>query len=457
MTKHYDAIVIGSGQGGTPLVQAFAKAGKKTALVERDQIGGTCINYGCTPTKTMVASAEIAYEARRAAEYGVHVGAISIDMAKVRERKREIVKSFRSGSEKLAENTEHLDLLRGEARFTSNKSLEVALRGGETIEVKADLIVIDTGSRSATPKIEGLSEVSYLDSTSIMELDVVPERLIVLGGGYVGLEFGQMFRRFGSQVTIVHRGSQLLGHEDPDIAAQVLSILREDGIEVHTGAMAKRIRKRDETIEVDIGLESPIHGTHLMVAAGRVPNTEKLGLGRAGVKTDSRGFVTVNSKLETNVPGIYAIGDVNGGPMFTHISYDDFRILRANLLEGNAANTEGRMVPYTVFIDPQLGRIGRTETELRKSGRNVQVATMPMSRVARALETDQPRGLMKAVVDAETKEILGFAALGMQGGEIAAMVQIAMMGHLPYTALRDGIFSHPTLSEALNNLFTTIK
>ncbi|HWF46998.1 MAG TPA: mercuric reductase [Bryobacteraceae bacterium] len=456
MTKHYDAIVIGSGQGGTPLARAFAEAKKNTAIIERDQVGGTCINYGCTPTKAMVASAEVAYQARRANVYGVHAGEISVDMTKVRERKRSIVASFRSGTERRVEHVEHLDLLRGDARFTGNKSLAIALRDGGMIEATAGAIFIDTGTRSAVPDIEGLSDVPHLDSTSIMELDAVPEHLIVLGGGYVGLEFGQMFRRFGSQVTVVNRGRQLLAREDADIAEQVLAILREDGIEIHNGAVAKRIRKQGDAIEVDAGLDEPIRGTHLLVATGRVPNIEKLGLEHAGVKTDSRGFIIVNGKLETNVPGIYALGDVNGGPMFTHISYDDFRVVRSNLLEGKSATTEGRMVPYTVFIDPQLGRIGQTETELKRSRRPVQVATMPMSYVARALETDQSRGSMKAVVDPETKQILGFAALSMQGGEIAAMVEIAMMGRLPYTALRDGIFSHPTLSEALNNLFATL-
>jgi pyruvate/2-oxoglutarate dehydrogenase complex dihydrolipoamide dehydrogenase (E3) component len=456
MTKHYDAIVIGSGQGGTPLARAFAEAKKNTALIERDQVGGTCINYGCTPTKAMVASAETAYQARRANVYGVHTGQISVDMMKVRERKRKIVASFHSGTERRVEQVERLDLLRGEARFTGNKSLTIALHDGGVIDATADAVFIDTGTRSATPDIDGLSDVPHLDSTSIMELDAVPEHLIVLGGGYVGLEFGQMFRRFGSQVTIVNRGRQLLSREDPDIAEQVLAILREDGIEVHNSAVATRIRKHADAIEVEAGVDAPIRGTHLLVATGRVPNTEKLGLEEVGVKTDSRGFIPVNGKLETNVPGIYALGDVNGGPMFTHISYDDFRVVRSNLLEGKAATTEGRMVPYTVFIDPQLGRLGQTETELRRSGRPVKVATMPMSHVARALEIDQTRGSMKAVVDPETKQILGFAALGMQGGEIAAMVEIAIMGRLPYTALRDGIFSHPTLSEALNNLFATL-
>lgn len=456
MTKHYDAVVIGSGQGGTPLARALAGAEKSTALIERDQVGGTCINYGCTPTKTMVASAQVVYQARRADVYGVHIGEISVDMPKVRERKRNVVASFRSGSEKRVTGAEHLDLLRGEARFTGDKSLEIALHEGGGMDVTADAIFIDTGTRSARPHIDGLSDVPFLDSTSIMELDAVPEHLIVLGGGYVGVEFGQMFRRFGSRVTIVNRGPQLLKNEDPDIAEQVLAILREDGIDVHNDAVAKRIRKQRETIEVEAGLDEPVRGTHLLVATGRVPNTEKLGLERAGVRTDSRGFIPVNDKLETNVAGIYALGDVNGGPMFTHISYDDFRVIRSNLLEGKTASTAGRMIPYTVFMDPQLGRIGQTETELKQGGRPVRVASMPMSSVARAIETGETRGVLKGVVDPETKQILGFAALGMQGGEIAAMVQIAMIGQVPYTALRDGIFSHPTLSEALNNLFAKL-
>jgi pyruvate/2-oxoglutarate dehydrogenase complex dihydrolipoamide dehydrogenase (E3) component len=424
-------------------------------LIERDKIGGTCINYGCTPTKTMVASAQIAYKARRAADYGVHTGSVSVDMKRVRQRKRDVVESFRSGSERRVSRAEGLDLIRGEARFTGPKALSVSLNGGGKLALEASRIFIDTGTRSAHPKLEGLDTIAWLDSTSIMELDEVPQDLVVLGGGYVGLEFGQMFRRFGSRVTIVNRGPQVLNREDRDVAEEVLKILREDGIEVLLEAEAERVVKQANGFELAVsGSEKRlVRGSHLLVATGRVPNTEDLNLAAAGVKTDAHGFVQVNDRLETTAEGVYALGDVKGGPAFTHISYDDFRIVKANLLEGKSASIAGRLLPYTVYIDPQLGRIGPTEQELRAAGRDVAVAKLPMSYVARALETDESRGFIKAVVDKETKQILGAAVFGMEGGEVAAMLQIAMMGKLPYPSLRDGVFTHPALAESLNNLF----
>jgi pyruvate/2-oxoglutarate dehydrogenase complex dihydrolipoamide dehydrogenase (E3) component len=292
-----------------------------------------------------------------------------------------------------------------------------------------------------------------------MELDVVPEHLLILGGGYIGMEFGQLFRRFGSRVTIVQRGPRLLGREDADIADAIAAIVREDGVEVLLDTSAQRVeRAADGTIRLTVTTpegEQVLAGSHLLLAAGRVPNSEALNLPAAGVQTDKRGNIMVNDKLETNVPGIYALGDVNGGPAFTHISYDDFRIIRTNLLEGGNASRAGRLVPYTVFTDPQLGRVGLGEDEARAQGRKIRVAKMPMSYVARALEMDESRGLMKAIVDADTDQILGCAVLGIEGGEIMAQIQIAMMGHLPYTVLRDGIFAHPTLAESLNNLFAS--
>jgi pyruvate/2-oxoglutarate dehydrogenase complex dihydrolipoamide dehydrogenase (E3) component len=454
----YDAIVIGSGQGGTPLASALAGAKLHTALIERDEIGGTCINYGCTPTKTMVASAQTAYKARRAADYGIHTGSVSVDMQRVRQRKRDIVESFRSGSERRVSQAEGLDLIRGDAQFTGPKALSVSLNGGGKLALEASRIFIDTGTRSARPKLEGLDTIAWLDSTSIMELDEVPQDLVVLGGGYVGLEFGQMFRRFGSQVTIVNRGPQVLNREDKDVAEEVLKILREDGIEVLLKAEAERVTKQANGFEITVsGSEKRlVRGSHLLVATGRVPNTEDLNLEAAGVKTDAHGFIRVNDRLETTAEGVYALGDVKGGSAFTHISYDDFRIVRANLLEGKSASIAGRLLPYTVYIDPQLGRIGPTEQELRAAGRDIAVAKMPMSYVARALETDESRGFIKAVVDKETKQILGAAVFGMEGGEVAAMLQIAMMGKLPYPALRDGVFTHPALAESLNNLFASL-
>jgi pyruvate/2-oxoglutarate dehydrogenase complex dihydrolipoamide dehydrogenase (E3) component len=457
--QHYEVVVIGSGQGGNPLAQAFADSGRKTALIEREHVGGTCINEGCTPTKTMIASAKVAYLDRRSADYGVVNGPLSVEMEKVRRRKREIVDGFREGGERRLERAGG-DLIWGEASFAGEKELEVRLIDGGTLRLTAPNIFINTGARPGSAPIEGLDGVPALDSTTIMELDEVPDHLLVLGGGYVGLEFAQMFRRFGSEVTVVQRDPQLLAREDADVADAVAEILREDGIEVLLRTEARSVRQ-DGDGALRLAVSGPegertLSGSHLLVAVGRPPNTEALNLEAAGVETDERGFVKVDERLETNVPGIYALGDVKGNPAFTHLSYDDFRVLKANLLEGGDATVSGRLVPYTVFIDPQLGRVGMSEGEAREAGRDVLVAKMPMRHVARALEVDEPRGMMKAVVDAESDRILGAAVLGIEGGEVAAMLQIAMMGGLPYTALRDGIFAHPTLAESLNSLFTTL-
>jgi len=322
--------------------------------------------------------------------------------------------------------------------------------------VTAEKIFINTGARPAEPTVPGLDTVATLDSTSIMELEILPEHLLVMGGGYVGLEFGQMFRRFGSQVTIIHRGDHLLRHEDPDVADEVARILEEDGIKVLLNSQVLRAQGDDTSVNLIVRTpksETTLKGSHLLVAVGRRPNSDRLNLQSAGVETDEHGFIKVNDQLETNVAGIYALGDVKGGPAFTHISYDDFRILRTNLIEGSHATTKGRLVPYTVFIDPQLGRIGITETEASNQGLDVLVAKLPMSSVARAIEMSETCGFMKAIVDAKTKQILGCAVLGIEGGELMAMFEIAMMAHLPYTVLRDAIFAHPTLAESLNNLF----
>ncbi len=457
---HYDAIVIGSGQGGTPLSQALAGAGMRTALVERAHVGGTCINEGCTPTKTMVASGRVAYLARRAADYGIHTGPIRVDMLRVRKRKRDIVNSFRGGSQRRLERAKKLDLVFGHAEFVNSSTISVSQGKHPPRVLTADKFFINAGCRPAIPQIPGLKDVPFLNSTSIMELNAVPEHLLVLGGGYIGLEFGQLFRRLGSRVTIVQSGSSLLTREDPDVAAAVLEILREDGIHVLLDAKVEKAARHGSRVHLKVrtaGKIKSLDGSHLLVATGRVPKTDTLNLGAAGVSTDSRGFIQVNERLETSARNIYALGDIKGGPAFTHISYDDFRVLRTNLLERGIASTAGRLVPYTVFIDPQLGRVGLSEMEARAEGPEIRVAKMPMNYVARALETDESRGFMKAIVDKNTNQILGAAVLGMEGGEIMAQIQIAMMGKLPYTALQNAVFAHPNLSEALNNLFNYLQ
>jgi pyruvate/2-oxoglutarate dehydrogenase complex dihydrolipoamide dehydrogenase (E3) component len=454
-STNYDAIVIGAGQAGVPLAAALAGAGRRTLLIEREHVGGTCINEGCTPTKTMVASARVAWLARRGAEYGVETGGVRVNLARVRERKRNIVESFRGGNQRRIESTDGLHLVFGEARFTGPRTVAVDGRS-----FQGDLVFVNTGCRPAAPDVEGLAAVVPLDSTSIMELDRVPEHLIVLGGGYIGLEFAQMFRRFGSRVTIVQRGPQLLPLEDEDVAGAVLGVLREDGVEVLLQSeprCAERLGGGEVRVTVRTATgDRPVVGSHLLLAAGRVPNSDRLEPMAGGIDTDAKGFIRVNERLETSAAGVYALGDVKGGPAFTHISYDDFRIIRDNLLRGGHRRTGDRPVPYTVFMDPQLGRVGLTEREARKAGRPYRVATMPMSHVARALEMDEPRGLMKVLVDPETRGLLGAAVLGVEGGEIMAALQLAMMGGLPYDMLRDAVFAHPTLAEALNNLFSTL-
>jgi pyruvate/2-oxoglutarate dehydrogenase complex dihydrolipoamide dehydrogenase (E3) component len=454
-TEKFDAIIIGSGQGGNPLAEVLTAAGKKTAMIEREHAGGTCINTGCTPTKTMVASARVAYLARRGSDYGVDVGPVAIDMARVRERKRNIVSTFRQSREKRLANA-HAEFIHGEASFTGPGKLSVALHDGRKRQLVAPQIFINTGTRSALPAIEGLHTIPHLDNESIMELDRAPEHLLIIGGGYIGIEFSQMFRRFGSKVTVIQAGPHLLSEEDPDVVAEVTRILREDGIDVLLNAHTQKVAQANGVISLKVMVEGKaqtVEGTDLLVATGRVPNTHALNPAAAGIETDEHGFIRANERLETTATGVWVIGDVKGGPQFTHISYDDYRILKANLFDGGNRTVHDRMVPYTVFMDPQLGRVGMTETEAKKSGKKIRVARMPMTSVARALEMDESRGLMKAVVDADTGEILGATVLGIEGGEVMTVIQMAMMGHLKYSVLQSAVIAHPTLSESLNNLF----
>ncbi|MFW6193571.1 MAG: mercuric reductase [Gemmatimonadota bacterium] len=455
-----DAVIVGTGQAGKPLAGDLADAGLRTAIVERDRVGGTCVVRGCTPTKTMVASARVAYLARRASDYGVETGGVSVDMAAVRKRKRDIVDGWVEGSRRGLEKKDGLELIFGEARFTGPRELEVELRDGGARRLRAERVFVNTGARPHVPPVDGLEEVDFLDSTSVMELGEVPDHLVVLGGGFIGLEFGQMFRRFGAGVTIVEQGDRLAGREDEDVSEALTGILAEDGIRVLTGTEAASVARRPDG-GVEVRVEGPdgeaaIEGSHLLVAAGRRPNTDVLDLAATGLATDDRGYLPVNERLETDVEGIWALGDVTGGPPFTHTSYDDYRVVRANLLEGGDRTVDDRLLTYTVFTDPQLGRVGLTEREAREAGREPRVAKLPMERVARAIEMDETRGFMKAVVDSETDRILGAAVLGVDGGEVAMALKIAMIGDLPYTALRDAVLAHPTLAESLNNLFMTL-
>ena len=455
----FDTIIIGAGQAGNPLSQALAKSGENVALIEEQFVGGTCINVGCTPTKTMVASAEVAYLANRALDFGVVIEDVAVDMKKVKARKSEIVKSFREGSRNRIINS-GVELIFGTASFTGHKTLKVVTEEGVPREVTAEKVIIDAGGRPRIPDIEGLAKVPYLTSSSIMELESVPEHLIVVGGGYIAIEFGQMFRRFGSEVTIIQHSEQLLTREDEDVAEEIQSILEEDGIKVFLNTDPTAVEKNEQA-GVTLEANTPegviaLSGSHLLVAAGRVPNSDRLNLEKTSVETDSRGYIKVNERLETNIPGIFATGDIKGGPAFTHIAYDDYRILKANLLEDGDLNIEGRLVPYALFSDPQLGRIGLSEKEAQHRNINYKVAKIPMNYIARSLEIDRSRGLIKALVDPDSEQILGAAVLGYDGGEIMAMLEIAMMGKLSYKKLRDGIFAHPTLAEGLNTLFANL-
>lgn len=473
---NYNAIIIGSGQAGTPLAVAFAKSGQRTALIERTHVGGCCINEGCTPTKTMIASGRAAYLAKRGQDYGISTSGalkgqneVKVNMLKVRQRKRDIVDSFRGGSEKRARDA-GVDVIMGEASFIDAKTMKVKMTDGSEKTVVGEKIFINTGERPVPPKLAGVDKIDQtkvLDSTSIQELDVVPGHLVVIGGGYVGVEFAQLFRRLNAQVTIVQRGGQLLPREDKEVADTLMEILKEDGITVHLSSSPTSISATSkESFDLKVSTtngEKTINGTHILFAAGRMPNTEALNLPAASITTNSKGYIVSNDFLETSVENVYVLGDVKGPPAFTHISYDDFRVIKANILNSSKSSTKlsikDRLVPYVVYTDPQLGHIGLHEHEARAKypQKKIKTAKMPMSYVARALETDETRGMMKAVVDDESGHILGFTCLGMEGGEVMSIVQTAMMGGVSYEKLRDAVWAHPSLAESLNNIWGSLE
>jgi pyruvate/2-oxoglutarate dehydrogenase complex dihydrolipoamide dehydrogenase (E3) component len=461
MSTRLDAVIIGTGQAGKPLAGALAEAGWHVAIIERDRVGGTCLIRGCTPTKTMIASARVAHVSRRARDYGVETGPVSVEMEKVRARKRTIVDSFSGSAEKGMKRHDTLELVLGEATFVDPHTVEVRLAAGGRRRFEAPRIFVNTGTRPRVPALAGLDTVPFLDSTTVMELAEVPDHLLILGGGFIGLEFAQMFRRFGAHVSVVEQGAGIAGGEDDDVAAALMELLQEEGITFHVATTARSVAARGGAVSLEVeegGRTTRLHGSHLLIAVGRVPNVEALHLEHAGIATDDRGYISVNDRLETNVEGVYALGEVSGGQPFTHAAYDDFRIITAQLLDGTAQRSRGdRLVPYVVFTDPQLGRVGITEREAREQGLDVQVARLPMDRVARAVEMDETRGFIKAVVDTGSNCIIGAAVLGVEGGEIMSLLQTAMLGKLPYTVLRDAIYAHPTLAESLNNLFAELE
>ena len=451
----FDAIIVGSGQAGNPLSYRLADVGWQVALIEKGDVGGTCINTGCTPTKTMVRRAQIAHYARNAARWGVHAGNVTADLPTIIAQKDNVVANFRGGVQKKIGLHPNIRLFQGRARFTNAHQVQV----GETL-LESDKIFIDTGGRPIVPDIPGLDPAGVFTNESLMNLKELPEHLIVLGGGYIGLEFGQMFRRFGSKVTILHNEAQIVPREDPEIAAELQKILEGEGVEFHLNVHATRVEQKKESVKVSVATPrgpANISGSHLLAAVGRRPNTNDLGLDKAGIETDKSGFIRVNSRLETNVPGIWALGDVKGGPAFTHISYNDFQIVDANLTQGKNLTVENRIVPYCVFTDPQLGCVGMTEKEARAAGRKLKIGAIPMSHVARAIERDETAGLMKVIVDAANDRILGAAILGCEGGELVHVLYTLMLGNLPYTLLKGAVYIHPTLTEGFFALLDSVK
>ncbi|MBC9929558.1 mercuric reductase [Chitinophaga qingshengii] len=457
--ENFDAIVIGSGQGGNPLAKKMAEKGWKIALVEQRQPGGTCINDGCTPTKTMIASARIAHLLSRSDTWGIRNQGYTVDLPAIIARKNEVVQQFRNGTVKNLEKA-GVTVLMGTAVFSGVKTLTVTMHDGSIRELTATHIFINTGAAPFIPEIPGLRDVPYLTSTSLQEEVKVPPELIILGGGYIALEMGQLYRRLGSTVTIVEKSAQLMSKEDPDVAAVIKKILEAEDIEVYTATTTEKISGTQDHIEVQLqtaGKSHIITGTHLLVATGRNPQTAALQLSKTNVTLDEKGYVQVNDQLETSCPGIYAIGDVKPGPAFTHISYNDHLILYKNLFEEAELSTKTRQLPYCMFTDPQLGRIGLSETSARQAGYPVKVAHLSMDKVARAIETGETAGFMKAVVHEHTGQILGAAVIGTEGGEIMSVLQMAMLGGITATQLRDMIFAHPLYAESLNNLFMTLE
>jgi len=451
----YDAIIIGSGQGGNPMAASLADHGWTVALVEKSNLGGTCINTGCTPTKTMVHRAQVAHYARDAARWGVRTHDVSVDLPMIVAQKNKLVQSKRDGQQTSINKRPNLHLHRGVASFVRPYELKV----GDQL-LRSERIFIDTGARALIPPIAGLDSIAYLTNETIMELTEVPEHLIVLGGGYIGLEFGQMFRRFGSQVSIIHNTGQIIQREDPEVSSELQRELEGEGITFLLSADTKRVTKKDGKIVVTVEQHSStaaVAGSHVLVATGRRPNTEDLALDKAGVETNPNGAIKVNSKLETNVPGIWAIGDVKGGPAFTHISYNDFQIVYGNLIEGKNLTIERRIVPYCVFTDPQLGGAGMTEKEARAKGYRLKIGKVPMSVVARAYERDETAGLMKIVVDASNDRILGATILSGDGGETVQVLYTLMLADLPYTLLKGAVYIHPTWAEGLFFLLDDVK
>jgi pyruvate/2-oxoglutarate dehydrogenase complex dihydrolipoamide dehydrogenase (E3) component len=456
VSRHFDAIIIGTGQAGPSLAARFAAAGMTVAIVERNKFGGTCVNTGCIPTKTLVASAYAAHIARRGSDYGFVVnGAVRVDMKSVKARKDEIVGRSNKGVEQWLRGLTNCTVIQGHARFESSRTLVV---NDELLE--ADKVFINVGGRASVPEMPGIHDVLFLTNSSMMAVDTLPEHLIIVGGSYVGLEFAQMYRRFGSEVTIVEMGSRLIGREDEDVSQAVRDILESEGIQIRLNAKCISLAKQGGRVAVGLKCDEnapEVSGTHVLLAVGRIPNTSDLGLDRAGVVTDQRGYIVVDDQLQTNVPGIWALGDCNGRGAFTHTSYNDYEIVADNLFNGDHRRVSDRIQTYGLFIDPPLGRCGMTDAEIRKSGRTALVAKYPMSRVGRAIEKGETQGFIKIAVDAETKLILGAAILGTGGDEVIHVLLDVMYAKAAYTLVQRAMHIHPTVAEFLPTVLSKLQ
>jgi pyruvate/2-oxoglutarate dehydrogenase complex dihydrolipoamide dehydrogenase (E3) component len=458
--EKFDAIIIGSGQAGNPLAKRLSNEGRRVALIELAFIGGTCINYGCTPTKTLVGLAKNVFQAGQAAEYGITLNNNIPDYESINRRKNKVVADFRNELERSLLQAPNITLFHGKASFSGYKEIRVQSGDSGYKSITAELIVINTGTRSSIPDMEGLQSVKFFTSKTILELNRLPKHLLIVGGGYVALEFSQIFRRMGSLVTIIEKSSRLLQKEDEDVALEISRILEAEGVKIVTDAVIRRvIRRGNDSIDIEIlssGKLFTLSGTHLLIAIGRTPNTEDLDLSKTGIQVDEKGFIPVNEYLETTESGIYALGDVKGGPAFTHVSYHDYIIMVNNLFDKNTSSTRNRLIPYCIFTDPELGRIGIAEKDATEMELDFSVAKMKTSSIARAIETGETTGFVKAIVDNKTNKILGVAVICTGGGELMSLLQIAMLGGLTYDQLRDTMFAHPTFAEAINNLFSPI-
>ena len=455
MATKYDAIVIGTGQAGPSLAVRLAEKGMKVAIIERKRFGGTCVNNGCIPTKTLVASARAAHVARRANDYGVTIpGSVAVDMKKVKTRKDAVVRQSSEGLEKWLRDTQNLTIYEGHARFADAHKVRV---GDEFLE--AEKFFINVGGRASTPRLGGIDEISYLNNSTMMAVDFLPEHLIVIGGSYVGLEFAQMYRRFGSEVTVVEKGPRLVHREDEDISENIKTILEGEGIKIRLSAECIAFEKRSDKVAVQVDCSSgdkTVIGSHALLAVGRVPNTNDLGLEHAGIEVDKRGYIQVDDQLRTNVPGIYALGDCNGRGAFTHTAYNDYEIVAANL-DGDERRVSDRITAYALYIDPPLGRAGMTETEVRESGRKALIGKRPMTQVGRAREKGETDGFMKILVDAETKKILGASLLGIECDEVIHSILDVMYAKAPYTVIQRAMHIHPTVSELIPTMLGELK